>query len=169
MLVAKAVVLFLSARLNSPKAYQREDGKGASALEADLQEDLFDWLQSGALLQGVPVYEPQRVGGGRADISVVFTAQEIVNELKREQSDSSHEAMERTYSAQAGSYDATTYPFGLVTVLDVSVEPPSTPRLDQCVWVHKREDESGTRWLVFVRVPGRLSTPSVLTKKAQRS
>lgn len=170
MLVVKAVVLFLAARLNSPKSYQREDGKGASAVEDDLQEDLFDWLRSGALLQGIPVWEQKRLGGGgRADISVAFTAHEVVNELKREQHDSSREALEDTYSAQAGSYDATTYPFGLVTVLDVSEEPPSTPRLDQCVWVHKHEDESGTRWLVFVRLPGRISTPSVQTKRAQRS
>jgi hypothetical protein len=108
MLVVKAVVLFLAARLDSPKPYQREDGKGASAVEADLQEDLFDWLRSGALLQGTPVWEQARMGGGgRADISVAFTSHEIVNELKREQKDSSREAMEETYSAQAGSYDAT--------------------------------------------------------------
>jgi hypothetical protein len=133
-----------------------------------LQEDLFEWLKYGALLRGRAVWEPQRVGAGRADISVIFTGHEIVNELKREQRDSSREAMQDTYSAQAGSYDATTYPFGLVTVLDVSAEPPSTPRLDQCVWVHKHEDESGTRWLVFVRVPGRMSTPSMQTKRAPR-
>lgn len=169
MVVVKGVVSFVAARLDSPKPYQREDGKGASAVEADLQEDLFDWLRSGALLRGRAVWEPQRVGGGRPDISVVFVNQVVVNELKREQKDSSHEAMEETYSGQAGSYDATTYPFGLVTVLDVSAEPPSTPRLDGCVWVHRREDESGTRWLVFVRVPGRLSAPSVQTKRAQRS
>lgn len=169
MLVVKAVVLFLAARLDAPKAYQREDGKGASAVEGDLQEDLFDWLRSGALLQGIPVWEQARVGGGgRADISVAFTSHVVVNELKREQKDSSREAMEETYSAQAGSYDATTYPFGVVTVLDVSAEPPSTPRLDECVWVDKHEDASGARWLVFVRIPGRLSTPSVHTKRAQR-
>lgn len=169
MLVVRAVVNFLAARLNAPKPYQRESGndaKGAAAVEDDLQEDLFDWLQSGALLQGLPVYEPQKVGAGRADIAVAFTSHQVVNELKRETRDSSREAMEKTYAEQGSSYDATDYPFGLVTILDVSAEPPTTPRLDKCVWVHKHEDEGGTRWLVFVRVPGRLSTPSAHTRRA---
>jgi hypothetical protein len=169
MLVVRAVVNFLAARLNAPKPYQRESGndaKGASAVEGDLQEDLFDWLQSGALLQGLPVYEPQKVGAGRADIAVAFTSHRVVNELKRETRDSSREAMQKTYAEQGSSYDATDYPFGLVTVLDVSAEPPTTPRLDTCVWVHKHEDDGGSRWLVFVRVPGRLSTPSAHTRRA---
>ena len=169
MLVVRAVVNFLAARLDAPRPYQREtgtDAKGAAAVEADLQEDLFDWLRSGALLQGIKVFEPQKVGGGRADIAVAFTSHQVINELKRETRNSSHECMEATYAEQGSSYDATGYPFGLVTVLDVSSEPPSTPRLDTCVWVHKHEDQGGTRWLVFVRVPGRLSTPSAHTKRA---
>lgn len=172
MLVVRAVVNFLAARLNAPKPYQRESGKdakGAAAVEDDLHEDLFDWLRSGALLQGIPVYEPQKVGAGRADIAVAFTSHQVVNELKRETRDSSHEAMEKTYAEQGGSYDATNYPFGLVTILDVSAEPPTTPRLDTCVWVHEHKDEGGTRWLVFVRVPGRLSTPSAHTRRAASS
>jgi hypothetical protein len=169
MLVARAVVLFLAARLKSPQAYQREDGKGAAAVEQDLQDDLFDWLQSGALTHGMTIYEPRRIGGGRADLAVAFTNQLVVNELKREQRDSSREGMQRTYAEQAGSYDATDYPFGLVPILDVSGEPPSTPRLEACVWVHRHEDSGGTRWLVFVRVPGRMSTPSAHTQRAQRS
>jgi hypothetical protein len=161
MLVVRAVVNFLVARLNAPKPYQRETGngaKGAAAVEGDLQEDLFDWLRSGALLQGVTVFEPQRIGAGRADISVVFTSHQVVNELKRGTRESSHEAMEASYAEQGSSYDAADYPFGLVTVLDVSGEPPTTPRLETCVWVHKHEDGGGTRWLVFLRLPGRLST-----------
>ena len=165
MLVVRAVVNFLAARLNAPKPYQREDGKGATAVEGDLQDDL-DWLRSGALLQGVPVYEPQKVGAGRADISVAFTAHQVVNELKRETRDAGHDAMAKTYAEQGSSYDATDYPFGLVTVLDVSAEPPTTPRLEARVWVHRHEDEGGIRWLVFVRVPGRLSTPSAHTRRA---
>lgn len=169
MLVVRAVVLFLSARLRSPQTYQREDGKGAEAVEDDLQEDLFQWLQSGALTHGMTIYEPQRVGGGRADIAVIFTNQQVVSELKREQRDSSRESIQRTYAEQAGSYDATDYPFGIVPVLDVSAEPPSTPRLEECVWVHAHQDTGGTRWLVFVRVPGRMSSPSAHTQRARRS
>lgn len=167
MLVVRAVVLFLSARLRAPKPYQREDGKGRGAVEDDLQQDLFDWLQSGALTHGLPIYEPQKVGAGRADIAVAFTAHQVVDELKRETRDSSRAAMETTYAEQGSSYDATDYPFGLVTVLDVSEEPPTTPRLDECVWVHRHDDAGGTRWLVFVRVPGRLSTPSAHTARAK--
>jgi hypothetical protein len=88
---------------------------------------------------------------------VGFRDYQVVNELKRETKDSSREAMERTYSEQAGSYDATGYPFALVVVLDVATAPPSTPRLGECIWVHKHEDTGGVRWLVVVRVPGRLS------------
>lgn len=143
MLVVRAVVYFLAVRLRAPKPYQREDGKGAGAVEGDLQDDLFEWLQSGALTHGMKVFEPQRVGGGRADLAVVFSAQQVVNEVKREQRDSSREAMQMTYAEQAGSYDATDYPFGLVPVLDISSEPASTPRLGECVWVHRHEDTGG--------------------------
>lgn len=167
MLVVRAVVKFLHVRLRSPKDYLRADGKGAAALEKHLQEDLFEWLDGGALTEGLVIYEPQKVGGGRADIAVGFRDYQVVNELKRETKDSSREAMERTYSEQAGSYDASEYPFGLVVVLDVATAPPSTPRLGECVWVHKHEDAGGVRWLVFVRVPGRLSTPSAHTKRAK--
>lgn len=169
MLVVRAIVNYVAARLDSPKPYQRESGMGATAVEADLQVDLFDWLRSGALLQGVTVYEPQKVGAGRADISIAFTAHQVVNELKRETRDSSREAMERSYAEQGSSYNAADYPFGLVTILDVSKEPPTTPRLDTCVWVHRHEDDGGTRWLVFVRVPGRMSTPSAHTRRASSS
>ena len=129
----------------------------------------FDWLRSGALLQGIPIYEAQKLGGGRADITVVFTAHRVVNELKRETCNSSRESMEATYAEQGSSYDATDYPFGIVTVIDVSAEPQTTPRLDKCVWLNEHEDEGGVRWLVFVRVPGRLSTPSEHTKRAASS
>jgi hypothetical protein len=170
MLAVRAVVNFLQARLGHPRPYMRETGteaKGAAAVEADLQNDLFDWLQSGALTHGLTIYEPQKVAAGRADIGVGFRDYQVIAECKRETDDSSREAMQAAYSEQAGSYDATTYPFGLVVVLDVVKEPPSTPRLDSCVWVHRHEDEGGERWLVFVRVPGRLSTPSEHTKRAK--
>lgn len=167
MLVVRAVVRFLHVRLRSPKDYLRADGKGVKAVEESLQEDLFEWFESGALTEGLVIYEPRKVGGGRADIAIGFRDQQVVNELKRETKDSSRESMQRTYSEQAGSYDASDYPFGLVVVLDVATAPSSTPRLDKCVWVHKHEDDGGTRWLVFVRVPGRLSSPSAHTARAK--
>lgn len=166
--VIQAVVWFLSARLASPKPYMREDGKAAQALERDLQEDLFEWLKSGALLQGVPISEPQQVAGGRADIMIVINGQSIVNELKRETEDASRGALQDTYSRQASSYDAVDYPFGIVTVLDVVDPPSATPRLDECVWVHSVDyGEAGKRWLVFIRVPGRRRTPAEQTGSAQ--
>jgi hypothetical protein len=153
--------MFLSARIDAPKAYMREDGSGNDALEADLQTDLLEWLKGGVLLQGITVLEPQQVGGGRADIMIVMGGQRIVIEVKREKGSSEREALQDSYSRQAGSYDATDYPFGLVAVLDISESPPTTPRLVDCVWVHAfGTDESSKRRLVFVRVPGRLRTPS---------
>lgn len=160
-LVIQAVVWFLSTRLAAPKAYMREDGKGAQAVERDLQHDLFEWLKSGALLEGVPIFEPQQVAGGRADVMVVINGQSIVNELKRETKDSGRDAIQDRYSRQASSYDAVDYPFGIVTVLDVVAPPSSTPRLDECVWVHPVDSGEGRkRWLVFIRVRGRRRTPA---------
>ncbi len=167
-LVIQAVVWFLSARLASPKPYMREDGKGAQALERDLQDDLFEWLKSGALLQGVPIYEPQQVAGGRADIMIVINGQSIVNELKRETKDASRGALQEIHSRQASSYDAADYPFGIVTVLDIVDPPSATPRLDECVWVHPVDyGEAGRRWLVFIRVPGRRRTPAEQSGEAR--
>jgi hypothetical protein len=167
-LVVEALVMFLSARLDAPRAYMREDGKGEDALEAELQADLLEWLRGGALLQGITVLEPQHVGGGRADIMIVMDGQRIVIEVKREKGSSEREALHDSYSRQAGSYDATDYPFGLVAVLDISDLPPMTPRLVDCVWVHTFGPEgTSKRRLVFVRVPGRLRTPSSQTGRLE--
>jgi hypothetical protein len=165
-LVVEALVMFLSTRLDAPKGYMREDGRGADALEGELQADLLEWLRGGALLQGITVLEPQQVGGGRADIMIVMEGQRIVIEVKREKGNPERGALQDSYSRQAGSYDATDYPFGLVAVLDISELPPTTPRLVDCVWVHAFGTEgSSKRRLVFLRVPGRLRTPSSQTAK----
>jgi hypothetical protein len=158
--------MFLAARIDAPKNYMREADKGEDALEGELQADLLDWLKGGVLLQGIPVLGPQQVGGGRADVMVVMNDQRIVVEVKREKGNSAREALQDSYSRQAGSYDATDYPFGFVAVLDLSAPPPTTPRLVDCVWLHAYgTEEDSKRHLVFVRVPGRLRTPSQQTGK----
>jgi hypothetical protein len=170
--VVAAVVWYAAYRIDHPAEFMRRVEPGENVVEQDLADDLHLWLQSGALTEGVVVYEPQRIGGGRADIVVAFTNQRVVNELKRELHDASREKLEAAYADQAATYDATDYPFGIAVVLDLTgPQTGAAPRLDECLWVHHhRGDESGGtgRWLVFCRIPGRRTTPSALTKTRKR-
>ncbi len=170
MRVVAAVLWYAAYRIDHE--FMRRAEPGDNVVEQDLANDLHSWLNSGALTEGVIVYEPQRIGGGRADIVVAFTNQRVVNELKRELHDASRENLEAIYADQAASYDATDYPFGVAVVLDLTgPQTDATPRLDECLWVHHHQgDESGAtgRWLVFCRIPGRRKTPSALTKASKR-
>ena len=109
--------------------------------------------------------EVRRIGGGRVDVLIAFGTHRVVVELKRELAEASHEGLEAAYGAQAASYQATDYPFGVVLVLDLSADQTgAAPHLDDLVWVHKCEAEGRDRWLVWCVVPGRRVTPSQLSR-----
>ena len=84
--ISNALIEFLDARLNSPKKSYCNDPYLMSdfsnlAKEEHFQDDLYGFLQ--AMGGSNLTYEPQEVGGGRADIGVISDNIQTVIELKK--------------------------------------------------------------------------------------
>lgn len=163
--LSRVLAQFVRRSLNEPLPYMKESGSGESALEADLQDDLWHFLKYGQMSDVVGSYEPQKVGGGRADIQVVRFNETLVIECKREKNDSSNAALVASYAAQGGACSAAEHPVGLVVTLDLTTKQTGTPPMfGTCLWVHTQTTEEGGRTLLFVRIPGRRVTPSALSR-----
>ncbi len=153
---------FVRKSLDNPPPYQREDGSGAAALEAALQEDLWNYLSYTALSQRTGAYEPQKIGGGgRADIALSILDERMVIECKREATKSGRDDLQKAYAGQGGAYSAAEHPFGVVAILDLTAPQSGSPPLFyDCLWLHQQPQADGGRTLLFVHIPGRRKTPS---------
>lgn len=163
--LTRVLAHFVRRSLNQPRPYMKESGSGENAKEADLQDDLWEFLQYGQAMDVVGSYEPQRLGGGRADIQVARFGESLVIECKRELKDASNAALVASYAAQGGAYGAAEHPLGVVVTLDLTAKQTgSPPMFGYCLWVYEQTPQEGGRVLLFVRVPGRRVTPSALSK-----
>lgn len=155
---------FVRKSLDRPPPYQREDGDGRSAVEAQLQDDLWNYLNYTALSTRTGAYEPQKIGGGgRADITLAILDERMVIECKRELNRASRDDVQSSYAAQAGAYSAAEHPFGAVAILDLTApQSVSPPMFYDCLWLHQQATADGGRTLLFMLIPGRRKTPSKL-------
>lgn len=153
---------FVRKSLDNPPPYQREDGAGAGALEAQLQDDLWTYLNYTALSKRTGAYEPQKIGGGgRADIALSILDEKMVIECKREAAKGGRDDLQKAYAGQAGAYSAAEHPFGAVAILDLTApQSGSPPMFYDCLWLHQQSLAEGGRTLLFMRIPGRRKTPS---------
>jgi hypothetical protein len=153
---------FVRKSLDRPPPYQREDGDGARAMEAQLQDDLWNYLNYTALSTRTGAYEPQKIGGGgRADIALSILDERMVIECKRELSKSDREDLQKAYAGQAAAYSAAEHPFGAVAILDLTGPQTASPQLFyDCLWLHQQSPAEGGRTLLFMLIPGRRKTPS---------
>ena len=143
--------------------YRREDGAGANASEAQLQDELFEFIKYTYQL-GISGYEPQKLAGGRADISVTIANEIVLLECKKEKHDAFGEALQAAYAGQGGSYAAAEHPFGVVVVLDLTAKQvTSQPVFRESLWIYRQPPDDGGKTLLFVRVAGRRVTPSELS------
>ena len=163
--VISATVRYVARRLDAPKPFMRAGFSEENVVEQHVADDYEDWLYGLPLSRGSVSIEVRRIGGGRADALIAFGTHRVVVELKRELANASRESLEAHYGAQAASYQATDYPFGLVLVLDLSAEQTgAAPHLEDLVWVSQVHAEGRDRWLVWCVVPGRRVTPSHLSR-----
>jgi hypothetical protein len=133
-------------------------------VEADLQQDFHQWLQTGPL-SGLVAVEPSDIALGRADVIVTFGTIRYLAEIKRELTDSARERLEANYLHQAAAYGNTNAPFGQLLVLDLTPHPDGTPRLDESVWLarHRPRGAKKDRMVVVGVVAGNRPTPSELS------
>ncbi|MDQ7810570.1 hypothetical protein Q5425_43180 [Amycolatopsis sp. A133] len=145
--------------------YRRELKAGESRpLEADLQQDFHQWLQSGPL-SGLVSVERSDIAMGRADVIVTFGTIRYLTEIKRELSDSTPESLEVHYLRQAAEYGNTNVPFGQLLVLDLTPHPDGAPRLDESVWLgrHRPAGAAKDRNVIVSVVAGNRPTPHDLS------
>lgn len=160
--LTRAMAQFVRRSLDKPRPYMKE---GATALEADLQDDLVEFLTYAYPLDGVTGYEPQKVAGGRADIMVTAFNEVLYIECKRELADATPAALASAYAAQGGAYSAVQHRLGIVAVLDLTATQTASPPLfSDCLWIHRQTVAAGGRVLLFVKIPGRRVTPSSLSR-----
>ncbi|VVJ19610.1 Uncharacterised protein [Amycolatopsis camponoti] len=139
-------------------------GGDTRPLEADLQQDFHQWLQTGPL-SGLVAVERIDIALGRADVIVTFGTIRYLIEIKREFTDSTPESLEDKYLHQAAEYSNTNVPFGQLLVLDLTPHPDGAPRLDESVWLARHRPPGATkdRMVVVGVVAGNRLTPSDLS------
>lgn len=150
-------------RKNAPVQYLFEAVGKPLPKEESLQQDYSQMMRS-MVGHGSRIEMPD-IAGGRADVWFKLGAEQLVVEVKREMSNSSFEALERAYSAQAAEYQNTSIRLGFVLVLDLTeVRAGGSIHMSDLVQARPliRNGETEPRWLVFVKVPGRRLPPNQL-------
>lgn len=108
--------------------------------------------------------EASDVAAGRADILVELHRTRLVIEVKREDSDASHDALCKRYGAQATEYSNTSARVGFLLVLDRSRTDGSAGHIEEKVSVQTvyKLGDVNARMLVIVVMPGKRKRPSAL-------
>jgi hypothetical protein len=136
--------------------------------EARLQDDYANWLRQGPLAGRIGVEIPN-VATGRADVQISFGTTKFYVEVKREQSDASKRALERSYLTQAADYSGTSAALGLMLVLDLTPHPSGVRHLSDCAWVtrYRPTNSDVDRYVVVAVVIGNRGTPSTYSATAR--
>lgn len=169
------VVRFIFSRLELTKrddatgAYLFERDDGSLPHEDELQQDFFRWVATNAAGSDL---ESTNIASGRADIRLRSGPERLVVEVKREEKDCSFDALLRSYAAQTTDYQNVSIRLGVLLVLDLATPnregTPHLTSLFEMRHVH-RCNESQSRLILIVKVPGRRKRPSDLTKLAKAS
>lgn len=152
-------------------AYLFERDDGSLPHEDELQQDFFRWVATYAAGSDL---EPTNIASGRADIRLKSGPERLVVEVKREEKDCSFEALFKSYAAQTTDYQNVSIRLGVLLVLDLATpNREGTPHLTSLFEMRhvRRCNESQSRLILIVKIPGRRKRPSDLTKlaKAKRS
>lgn len=155
---------FLAARhdlqLTGKLAYLKPIAPGKAPHEQSLQMDYFDWLQRGKLVGRVQL-EVSHVATGRVDIQAGFGTVRFYIEIKRELSDATNAALEKSYLTQAADYAGTSAALGQLVVLDLTDHKDGVRHLRETAWVatHRPTGSSVDRYVVVGVVIGNRDTP----------
>jgi hypothetical protein len=167
------LVRFICNRLELTKgndptgAYLFENNDGKLPHEDQLQQDFFRWVAS--LAPGSDL-EATNIGSGRADIKLRSGSERLVVEVKREDKDSSFDALFSSYALQTTDYQNVSVRLGVLLVLDLATpNREGTPHLNSLFEMRSvlRCGEHEPRAILIVKLPGRRKRPSDLSKAAK--
>lgn len=140
-------------------AYLFPASPGASFTEDFLQRDVYSWLCSSGFRPHVRM-EERDIAAGRADLTVQRVEYRFVIEVKREQSDSTHGALVKSYGPQTAGYTVVGPALSISLVLDLTDHSHGVPSLRDSIWVDRVEVAGGLpRTIVTVVVRGNRPTP----------
>lgn len=133
----------------------------ALPVEADLQFEFYVWLAGPWEFAGRVGVERSDIATGRADVTVRFGDIRLVTEVKRELSDATPQAIERSYLGQAAEYSGSGEPFGQLLVLDLTGHTAGVRPLPDLAWVAERrvDLEASAQHVVIAVVVGNRPTP----------
>lgn len=165
------VIAFLKVRIsmpshkNSTTRYLQYDYEG-EVKEENLQDDLFEFLQSGTTQTNLS-YEPRKHSGGRADIKITYINVNTVIELKKIDKKMTDEEILFSYGPQASTYQVADANFCFLGVLDNYDNNGIQTDLRDCLSCHHWTPKNGvTRYSVIVfRIQGKRRHPSDLSNK----
>lgn len=137
-------------------------------VEADLQYEFYVWLAGPWEFAGRVRAERSDIATGRADVTVRFGDIELVTEVKREISDATPPALERSYLGQAAEYSGSGEPFSQLLVLDVTDHTAGVRPLPDLAWVAERKADPGAspQHVVLAVVVGNRPTPRHVKRPA---
>jgi hypothetical protein len=159
--VLRLIIQFVSSRTNAQSDLYPYlfDPK---AVEADIHEDLYNYLKSSSL-GAITEFEVQHVGGGRIDLRIRFSGFSVCIEMKV---DSMKQALsdKQAYLKQAITYQTTDIRIGfLVSLRHKAFDPTGAPPHLSALIDHTVFDVPGDslpRHIVTVGVPGSRTKPS---------
>ena len=133
----------------------------ALPVEADLQFEFYVWLAGPWEFAGRVGVERSDIATGRADVTVRFGDIRLVTEVKRELSDATPQALERSYLGQAAEYSGSGEPFGQLLVLDLTDHTAGVRPLPDLAWVAERrvDAEASAQHVLVAVVVGNRPTP----------
>lgn len=133
----------------------------ALSVEADLQFEFYVWLAGPWEFAGRVGVERSDIATGRADVTVRFGDILLVTEVKRELSNATPQALERSYLGQAAEYSGSGEPFGQLLVLDLTDHTTGVRPLPDLAWVAERrvDPEASAQHVVVAVVVGNRPTP----------
>ncbi len=164
------VLTFLRARIQMPSSkvsttrYLLSDFEGV-VKEENLQDDLFEFLQTGIYSTNIN-YEPSKHAGGRSDIKVTYINVNTVIELKKIDTKMTDEDILGKYGPQASTYQVADANFCFLGVLDNYDNGGLQVDLRDSLSCHHWTPKNGvTRYSVILfRVQGKRRPPSDLSK-----
>ena len=163
------IVKFVASRLDVTRgcdpgvAYLYSEYK-AKVSEKDLQMDLYKWLYGTCGGQ----LEISNIGGGRTDISCTHGSDRTIIEVKKENFDSSFQALSSKYTNQTISYQATNIRIGFLAVLDLTLSPQQpSPHITHLFHAAKvrLDGNSDERLVIIFKIPGNRQYPSDFSRK----
>jgi hypothetical protein len=145
---------------------KEEKGKGQDAVEVDLQDSMYSYLEHSKIADGLEHEMAKFVDGGRVDILYKKDVITIPIELKKSLSRPNSNELEKNYIAQAQTYTAGYDQLGIFVLLelsDKSKEPP--PNFKDWFKVHHLRPSSNMEieypdCVISVVIPGNRTLPS---------